>query len=105
MSSLQPGLKGHVEIAVSDEQTAPHVGSGRVHVLATPVMVNLMEAAALQAVEGLLPAGHQIVGTHLDITHTAATPVGMRVKARWKPQEEWDYTFENIAWFRPAEGG
>ena len=55
--------------------------SGRVHVLATPVMVNLMEAAALQAVEGLLPAGHQTVGTHLDITHTAATPVGMRVRA------------------------
>lgn len=81
MNSLQPGLKGHVEIVVSDAQTAPHVGSGRVHVLATPVMVNLMEAAALQAVEGLLPAGHQTVGTHLDITHTAATPVGMRVKA------------------------
>ena len=66
---------------VGDEHTAPHVGSGRVRVLATPVMVNLMEAAALQAVEGLLPAGHQTVGTHLDITHTAATPVGMRVRA------------------------
>jgi hypothetical protein len=26
------------------------------------------------------------------------------VKARWKPREEWDYTFENIAWFRPVEG-
>ncbi len=81
MSALQPGLKGNVEIVVGEEHTAPHVGSGRVHVLATPVMVNLMEAAALQAVEGLLPAGHQTVGTHLDITHTAATPVGMRVKA------------------------
>ena len=81
MSPLEPGLKGCVEITVGDEQTAPHVGSGRVHVLATPVMVNLMEAAALQAVEGLLPAGHQTVGTHLDITHTAATPVGMRVMA------------------------
>jgi predicted thioesterase len=81
MSTLLPGLKGSVEIIVGEEHTAPHVGSGRVHVLATPVMVNLMEAAALQAVEGLLPAGHQTVGTHLDITHTAATPVGMRVKA------------------------
>jgi fluoroacetyl-CoA thioesterase len=81
MSTLQPGLKGTVEIVVGEQHTAPHVGSGRVHVLATPVMVNLMEAAALQAVEGLLPAGHQTVGTHLDITHTAATPVGMRVKA------------------------
>jgi len=78
---LKPGLKGSAEIVVGEEHTAPHVGSGRVHVLATPVMVNLMEAAALQAVEGLLPAGHQTVGTHLDITHTAATPVGMRVQA------------------------
>ena len=81
MNTLQPGLTGAVEIIVGEEHTAPHVGSGRVHVLATPVMVNLMEAAALQAVEGLLPAGHQTVGTHLDIMHTAATPVGMRVKA------------------------
>lgn len=82
MSTLAPGLAGTVEIVVGEEHTAPHVGSGRVRVLATPVMVNLMEAAALQAVEGFLPAGHQTVGTHLDITHTAATPVGMRVKAQ-----------------------
>lgn len=80
-TTLQPGLKGSVEIVVGEQHTAPHVGSGRVHVLATPVMVNLMEAAALRAVEGLLPAGHQTVGIHLDITHVAATPVGMRVHA------------------------
>ena len=81
MATILPGLKGCTEIVVGDQHTAPHIGSGRVHVLATPVMVNLMEAAALQAVEGLLPAGHQTVGTHLDITHIAATPVGMRVRA------------------------
>ena len=81
MNTLQPGLTGSVEIVVGEEHTAPHVGSGRVHVLATPVMVNLMEAAALQAVEGLLPAGHQTVGTRLDITHVKATPVGLRVSA------------------------
>jgi predicted thioesterase len=80
-SHLRPGLAASVEIVVAEEHTAPHVGSGRVRVLATPIMVNLMEAAALQAVEGLLPAGSQTVGTHLDITHTAATPVGMRVSA------------------------
>jgi predicted thioesterase len=80
-NTLQPGLKGSAEIVVGEQHTAPHVGSGRVHVLATPVMVNLMEAAALHAVEGLLPAGHQTVGIHLDITHVAATPVGMRVRA------------------------
>ena len=79
--TIQAGLKACTEIVVGEEHTAPHVGSGRVHVLATPVMVNLMEAAALKAVEGLLPEGHQTVGTHLDVTHTAATPVGMRVRA------------------------
>ena len=75
------GLKGTTEILVGTRDTAPHVGSGKVKVLATPVMVSLMEEAALNAVEGLLPAGHQTVGTRLDITHTAATPVGMRVTA------------------------
>ena len=78
---IRPGLKGSTEIVVGAQHTAPHIGSGRVHVLATPVMVNLMEAAALQAVEGLLPPGYQTVGIHLDITHVAATPVGMRVRA------------------------
>ena len=41
----------------------------------------LLEEAALHAVEGLLPPGQQTVGTRLDISHTAATPVGMRVTA------------------------
>ena len=81
LTQIQPGLKGSVEIVVGEEHTAPHVGSGRVRVLATPIMITLMEAAALQAVEGLLPAGHQTVGIHLDVTHVAATPVGMRVRA------------------------
>ena len=80
--NLQPGLTGSAEILVGTRDTAPHVGSGKVKVLATPVMVSLMEEAALNAVEGLLPAGHQTVGTRLDISHTAATPVGMRVTAR-----------------------
>ena len=66
---------------VAAEHTAPRIGSGRVHVLATPVMINLIEAAALAAVEHLLPAGYQSLGTHLDVRHIAATPVGMRVFA------------------------
>ena len=57
------------------------MGSGRVHVLATPVMINLIEAAALAAVEHLLPPGQQSLGTRLDVSHFAATPVGMRVSA------------------------
>ena len=80
-SRLHPGLTGTAEILVGTRDTAPHVGSGKVKVLATPVMVSLMEEASLHAVEGLLPPGHQTVGTRLDITHVAATPVGLRVTA------------------------
>jgi predicted thioesterase len=66
---------------VGPEHTAPFVGSGKIPVLATPVMINLFEAAALAAVEHLLPTGHQSLGIHLDVSHTAATPVGLRVTA------------------------
>jgi predicted thioesterase len=45
-------------------------------------MINLIEAAALEAIERLLPAGHQSLGTLLNVRHIAATPVGMRVTAR-----------------------
>jgi predicted thioesterase len=76
------GLAGSAELVVSDEHTAPSIGSGKVHVLATPVMINLIEAAALAAIEARLPAGYQSLGTHLDVRHIAATPVGMRVGAR-----------------------
>src|SRR5258708_34439385 len=44
-------------------------------------MINVIEAAALAAVEHLLPAGHQSLGIHLDVRHFAATPIGMRVNA------------------------
>ena len=81
LSKLKLGLVGSVELVVGEEHTAPRVGSGRVHVLATPVMINLIEAAALKAVEHLLPENHQSLGTHLDVKHYAATPVGMKVKA------------------------
>jgi fluoroacetyl-CoA thioesterase len=81
LSKLHAGLEGHAELLVGEEHTAPRIGSGRVRVLATPVMINLMEAAALDAVENLIPAGHQSLGTHLDVRHVAATPVGMRVRA------------------------
>jgi predicted thioesterase len=80
-AELQSGLTGTAEIVVGTRDTAPHVGSGKIGVLATPIMVNLMEAAALQAVERYMPPGHQTVGTRLDVKHFAATPVGMRVRA------------------------
>ena len=78
---LPAGLSGTAELVVGEQHTAPRIGSGRIRVLATPVMINLIEAAALAAVEQSLPENHQSLGTHLDITHVAATPVGMRVRA------------------------
>ena len=81
LSALKTGMTGSARIRVGEEQTAPRVGSGRVHVLATPVMINLVEAAALDAIEALLPAGHQSLGTHLNVGHYAATPVGMTLRA------------------------
>ena len=81
LTGLSPGLKGSAALVVGEEHTAPRIGSGKVHVLATPVMINLIEAASLDAVEHLLPAGHQSLGTRLDVRHIAATPVGMRVAA------------------------
>src|SRR5438046_9800238 len=79
--NLRLGLKGAAELVVREEHTAPRVGSGRIAVLATPVMINVIEAAALAAVEHLLPAGHQSLGIRLDVRHFAATPVGLSVTA------------------------
>jgi predicted thioesterase len=81
LSKMKPGLKGHAQILVGVEHTAPSIGSGKVPVLATPVMINVIEAAALAAVEHLLPVGHQSLGIHLDVRHFAATPIGMHVHA------------------------
>src|SRR5580658_10542270 len=81
LARIKPGLTGSAQIVVGPQHTAPFVGSGRIPVLATPVMINVIEAAALAAVEHLLPAGHQSLGIHLDVSHTAATPIGLRVTA------------------------
>lgn len=81
LSRITPGLAGTAHLLVGPEHTAPFVGSGRIAVLATPVMINVIEAAALNAVESLLPAGYQSLGIHLDVGHVAATPVGLRVTA------------------------
>lgn len=87
MEHLKVGLVGEAEMVVGTNDTAPRVGSGRIAVLATPMMINLIEEAALAAVEDLLPEGKQSLGTHLDVSHVAPTPVGMKVKARAELRE------------------
>jgi fluoroacetyl-CoA thioesterase len=81
LSALTPGLKGEASVTVGDAQTAIVIGSGTVAVFASPMMVALMEAACVDCVERLLPAGYLSLGTHLDVTHSAPTPVGLTVVA------------------------
>ncbi len=78
---LSPGASATKVMIVADKHTAPSVGSGLAPVLATPVLVNLFEAAALALIDHKLPPGKQSLGTHLDIRHTAATPTRMQIVA------------------------
>lgn len=80
--NVKVGLVGEREDLVSDQNTAMAYGSGGVAVYATPAMIGLMENASLTAVDPILPEGMATVGTELSIKHLAATPVGMKVRAR-----------------------
>lgn len=77
--SLEPGLSAKVKTEVTADMTAASVGSGGVDGLATPVMIGLMEAAAIKALEGHLTPGMTSVGTRVEVTHAAPTPVGMAI--------------------------
>ena len=76
---LQLGIKGKQELLVTDKDTAKAVGSGGLNVFATPAMIALAEKTALQSILAYLSEGESTVGTKLDISHIAATPVGMKV--------------------------
>lgn len=82
MGRLEPGLWGEEELVVEERHTASHLGSGNVFVLATPMMIALMERASVAAVDHLLPEGQLTVGARVDVRHLAPTPIGMRVTAR-----------------------
>ena len=75
------GMKGKVSSLVEREDTALEVGSGSLLVYATPCMVALMEGAACEAIAAALPESKTSVGTALNISHLAATPVGLEVYA------------------------
>ena len=78
---IQPGIKGFAEMVVAFEHTAAAVGSGLVPVFSTPSMIALMENSAVNALAPYLPEGEGSVGTFLNVTHDAATPIGMKVRA------------------------
>lgn len=76
---LTIGIKGSADLLVTERLTAKEVGSGTVAVLATPMMIALMEKTCLLSVRPFLDEGQDTVGTQVHVSHTAATPVGMRV--------------------------
>ena len=81
LTAVQVGLKNTVSEEVTEERTARAMGSGSLPVYATPAMTCLMEKAATEAVEALVPEGWTTVGISLHVAHTAATPVGLTVRA------------------------
>lgn len=81
LTYLKPGLRGQASAAVTTDRLATTVGSGGAPVFASPMMIALMEGAAVNCAEALLPAGYESLGTHLDVTHLAATPEGLTVTA------------------------
>ena len=81
MDALSIGLKGLAETLVTEENTAAAMGSGLLPVFATPAMLALMEKAAADSVQPFLPEGQGTVGTRLEVSHLAATPIGLSVRA------------------------
>lgn len=76
---LTIGIKGREEVMVTEENTAKAMGSGTLDVFATPAMTALMEMTAWKSVAPFLEDGDGTVGTLLQITHDAPTPLGMKV--------------------------
>ena len=78
---MKTGIKGSARTKVVFENTALAMGSGTLEVFATPAMIALMEKAAVNTVAPYLEEGQGTVGIKLDVSHVAATPVGMEVHA------------------------
>lgn len=81
-SALKPGMTGSARTVATEDKLATRVGSGTVDVFASPSMIALMEAAAVDCVEALLPEGFVTLGTHLDVTHASPTPPGFTVSSQ-----------------------
>ena len=81
LSRLTTGLTGTYVVPVTPERLATGVGSGNAPVFASPMLIAALEAACVACVEHLLPDGYQSLGTHLDVTHSAPTPLGLTVTA------------------------
>ncbi|MDD7516395.1 thioesterase family protein [Ruminococcus flavefaciens] len=81
MKDLNKGITGTSELTVTDKDLAVNVGSGSLEVLATPVMIMLMEKAACTCIAEFLEGDETTVGTEMNVKHISATPNNMKVCA------------------------
>ena len=84
---MLPGLAGQSEMMVRDEDLVSQLGIIDVNVLSTPRLVQLMEAAAIKAIQEFIPSDQLSLGTHVRIRHLSPTPLGMKVIAHAILQE------------------
>jgi fluoroacetyl-CoA thioesterase len=83
--TLTPGLKKSFSYVVPENKTVPYtfpespIIAGMPKVFATGFMIVLMEWTCAQLLEPHLEAGEGSLGTHVDVSHLAATLPGMRV--------------------------
>ena len=76
---IETGIRNSLESFATDENNAETLGSGNVRVFATISMIGLMEKTCLESVLPYLEPGQDTVGTHVNVSHAKATPVGMKV--------------------------
>lgn len=79
---LKEGLSHTSTMEVTNDKTAAVVGSGDMPVLATPMMIALMENAAMLAVAPHLNEGDSTVGGHISTSHLAPTALGKTITAK-----------------------
>jgi fluoroacetyl-CoA thioesterase len=82
MRQIPPGTKGTFTLRVEPGHLANQFKDAMLpEVLATPVMIMMMENAALNAIRPYLEPGESAVGSAIDVRHLAATPIGHTVRA------------------------
>jgi fluoroacetyl-CoA thioesterase len=79
---IAPGATAEVSEIVDAERTAHAMGNRGVHVFATPFLIGMLEDAAGAVMRPHFPPGAGSVGTMVEMKHLAATPLGMRVRAK-----------------------
>jgi fluoroacetyl-CoA thioesterase len=78
---MVPGLIGKTEMVVKEEDLVSRLGNVAVDVLSTPRLIQLLEEAAIKAIQEFVPPDQLSLGTQVKIKHLSPTPLGKKVTA------------------------